>query len=270
MVERWRETNRAWWDERVPIHAASGFYDLDRVRDGADPLRPFEIEEVGPVDGLDLVHLQCHVGADTLGWARRGARVTGLDFSAPAIETARRLAADAGVAAEFAHADVYDALSALGGRTFDVVYTGLGAVNWLPDLGRWAGVVAALIRPGGFLYLAELHPVTWVFGEDRLDVVHDYFRPPQHWDDAAGSYADRGAETSHNEVFDFSHQLGEVVSAIADVGLTIELLHEHDATVFARWPWLERHVDGTYHFPEGRPRIPLVYTVRARRAEKAG
>ena len=100
-------------------------------------------------------------------------------------------------------------------------------------------------------------------------MVHDYFRPSQHWDDAAGSYADRRAETVHNEVFDFAPQLGEVVSAIADAGLTIELLHEHDATVFARWPWLERHDDGTYHFPEGRPLIPLVFTVRARRAEKA-
>jgi SAM-dependent methyltransferase len=268
MAEGWRETNRAWWDERVPIHAASDYYDLDRVRRGGDTLRPFEIEEVGPVEGLDLAHLQCHLGVDTLGWARRGARVTGLDFSAPAIETARRLASDAGLAAEFVHADVYDAPRALGGRDFDVVYTGFGALNWLPDLRPWADVVARLLRPGGFVYLAEFHPIAWVFGDAGLDVVHDYFRSPQRFDDAAGSYADREADTVHNQVVDALHGLGAVVSAIAEVGLTVEHVHEHDVSLFARWPWLERYDDGTYHFPEGRPRIPLVYTVRARRAER--
>ena len=262
--------NRAWWDERVPIHAASAFYDLERVRAGADPLRSFEVAEVGSVDGLDLLHLQCHIGADALGWARRGARVTGLDFSGPAIETARQLAADTGLAAEFVHADVYDAPQALGHRSFDVVYTGLGAINWLPDLGRWAAVIVRLVRPGGFLYLAEFHPLTWVFGEDGLDVTHDYFRPPQRFDDAAGSYADREAATVHNQVVDASHGLGEVASAIADVGLEIEFLHEHDHTLFARWPWLQHHDDGTYHFPAGTPRIPLVYSVRARQPERAG
>ena len=141
------ELNRAWWDERVPIDVASEFYDVEGFRAGGSSLRPFEVEEVGDVADRSLLHLQCHFGLDTLSWARRGARVSGLDFSQPAIEAARALAADTGLDAEFSVADVYDAPAVLGGRRFDVVYTGIGAINWLPDMERWARVVAELLEP---------------------------------------------------------------------------------------------------------------------------
>ncbi|MDQ3636616.1 MAG: class I SAM-dependent methyltransferase, partial [Actinomycetota bacterium] len=172
---RWRETNKASWDERVPIHVGGEFYGVEGFRAGEEHLRPFELEEMGDVSGKELLHLQCHFGKDTLSWARHGARVTGLDFSAPAVEAAGKLAAEIGIEAEFVRSDVYEANEALGGRTFDVVYTGLGALNWLPDITRWAGVVAGLVRPGGFLYLAEFHPFANVFGDDDLTVEHDYF-----------------------------------------------------------------------------------------------
>ena len=152
--DEWSALNRACWDERVLIHVRSAFYDVDGFLAGATTLRPFELEEVGSVEGLDLVHLQCHFGLDTLSWAREGARVTGLDFSAPAVEAARELTARAGLRAEWIAADLYDAPAALDGRTYDVAYTGLGALNWLPDLPGWAAVVAGLVRPGGILYLA--------------------------------------------------------------------------------------------------------------------
>ncbi|MDQ3793524.1 MAG: class I SAM-dependent methyltransferase, partial [Actinomycetota bacterium] len=146
------EANRANWDERVPIHAEGELYDVASFKEGQERLRPFELVEVGDVSGKDFIHLQCHFGIDTLSWARRGARVVGLDFSAPAVERARELAAELGLDAKFVQSDVYEAVGSLGGRDFDVVYTGLGALNWLPDIRRWAGVVAELVRPGGYLY----------------------------------------------------------------------------------------------------------------------
>jgi 2-polyprenyl-3-methyl-5-hydroxy-6-metoxy-1,4-benzoquinol methylase len=127
--EEWLETNRANWDERVPIHVGGEFYDVEGLKVGQERLRPFELDEVGDVAGKDLVHLQCHFGIDTLSWARRGARVVGLDFSGPAVEAARKLAAELNLDATFVESDVYDAASALDGRTFDVVYTGLGVLN---------------------------------------------------------------------------------------------------------------------------------------------
>ncbi len=259
------ELNRAWWDERVPIHVASEFYDVEGFRAGGSSLRPFEVEEVGDVADRSLLHLQCHFGLDTLSWARRGARVSGLDFSQPAIEAARALAADTGLDAEFSVADVYDAPAVLGGRRFDVVYTGIGALNWLPDMERWARVVAELLEPGGFLYLSEFHPFTWVFGDDELVVEEDYFQRDAFEFEEGGTYADLEAATSENRTEEWQHTLADVVSAVLGAGLTLELLHEHDLTLTPRWPFLEPCAGG-YRMPAGRPRLPLMFSLRARAA----
>jgi 2-polyprenyl-3-methyl-5-hydroxy-6-metoxy-1,4-benzoquinol methylase len=262
--DRYQEVNRASWDERVPIHVGGEFYDVAGFKAGEEHLRPFELEEMGDVSGKELLHLQCHFGKDTLSWARRGARVTGLDFSAPAIEAARGLAAEIGVEAEFVRSDVYEARQALGGRTFDVVYTGLGALNWLPDIARWAEVAAGLVRPGGFLYLAEFHPFADVFGDDDLTVEHDYFHSeePTVWDEA-GTYADLEAETENNVTYEWNHTLSDVVTALIDAGLVLQFLHEHDYTLFPRWPILEKTGFDTYRLPDGTPRIPLMYSLKA-------
>jgi SAM-dependent methyltransferase len=257
------ELNRTWWDERVALHVASDFYDVDSFTAGRVTLQPFELEEVGDVAGRSLLHLQCHFGLDTLSWARRGARVTGLDFSAPAVEAAARLASGAGLDADFVAGDVYDAPAVLAGRRFDVVYTGLGAIGWLPDIERWAQVVAELVAPGGFFYLSEFHPITWVLGDD-MSIERDYFDRGPHGFDYPGTYADEQAETVNNRTEEYQHTLGDVVSAVIAAGLTIEFLHEHDYTLFGAWPVLERQEEGRYRFPAGRPRLPLMYSMRAR------
>jgi SAM-dependent methyltransferase len=263
MSEDWRRTNREMWDERVPIHTASDFYDVEGFLAGASSLRPFEVAEVGDVSGRTLVHTQCHFGLDALSWARRGATVTGLDFSQPAIDAARALAARAGLQAEFVQADVYDASSALGGRRFDVVYTGLGAINWLPDIEAWARTMASLVAPGGIFYLSEFHPFSNVFADEDLSVAHAYFHEgPFVWDEP-GTYADLEAPTVHNRSIEWGHGLGEVVSAVIAAGLRIEFLHEHDHTLFPRWPFLRREEGGIYRLPEGTPSLPLMFSLRA-------
>jgi SAM-dependent methyltransferase len=258
------DVNRAWWDERVPIHTASELYDVEAFKAGEQTLEPFEIEELADVGGQTLVHLQCHFGLDTLSWGRRGARVTGLDFSAPAVEAAQELATEIGVDADFVVADVYDAVDALGGRRFDIVYTGQGALNWLPDLPRWAQVVHDLIESGGVLYLSEFHPFQWVFGDDDLTVEYDYFHRRLDLDDP-GTYADLSATTEHNRTEEWSHALADVISAVIDAGLVLELFHEHEQTRFERWPFLEKSGRRAWRMPEGRPRLPLMYSLRARR-----
>ncbi|KOV60317.1 methyltransferase type 12 [Streptomyces sp. MMG1121] len=255
------------WDERVPVHVAGEFYDLDGFRARRDDVRDFEAAEVGDVTGRTLLHLQCHIGTDTLSWAHRGAaRVVGLDFSAPAVEAARSLAADLGYGPEraaFVTGDVYDARQTVPEESYDIVYTGLGALCWLPDIRRWAQTAASLVSPGGFLYLAEFHPIT-----DALDdatgtrFVRDYFaRDAQVWDEA-GTYADLSAATVHNRSVQWTHTLGDVVSALAATGLRLEFLHEHDVSLFPRFENLEVH-DGYHRFPPGHPRIPLVYSLKA-------
>ena len=150
--------NHAWWNGVVETHVNSPSYLTKAFREGGDTLHPIESEEIGDVRGKTLVHLQCHFGLDTLSLARRGAKVTGLDFSANALAEARKLAKDAGIDARFIESNVYDAPPALG-ETYDIAYVTWGAINWLPDLNRWARVVASVLKPGGFLYLLEGHPV---------------------------------------------------------------------------------------------------------------
>ncbi|MEU9113599.1 methyltransferase domain-containing protein [Streptomyces sp. NPDC048483] len=266
----WREANRAMWDERVAIHTASDYYDQDGFRRARDVIRDFEIAEVGDVTGRTLLHLQCHFGQDTLSWAHRGAaHVVGLDFSEPAIEAARDMAAELGYGpdrASFVAADVYDAAEAVPDASYDIVYTGIGALNWLPDLVRWAETAASLIAPGGFLYLAEFHPLC-----DALDeatgsrITYDYFSRAPWVDETPGTYTDFDAPTVNNRSVEWQHPLGDVITALAGAGLRIDFLHEHDMTMFERFGALRRTDDGYYRFPDDRPRIPLMYSLKAGR-----
>ncbi|MCM2391247.1 class I SAM-dependent methyltransferase [Streptomyces albipurpureus] len=266
----WRAANRSNWDERVPIHIASQYYNLEGFRAGNDALRDFEVAEVGDVSGRTLLHLQCHIGQDTLSWARRGAsQVVGLDFSEPAVEAARALAEELGFGpdrASFVAADVYDAAEAVPDTSYDIVYTGTGALNWLPDVERWAEVAASLVAPGGFLYLAEFHPLTDVLDDETGSrVVHDYFSREAWIDDTPGTYADLDAETVNNRSVEWQHPIGEVVSALCATGLRLEFLHEHDVSLFPRFESFQRGEDGYFRLPPDRPRIPLMYSLKATR-----
>lgn len=265
----WRSANQAHWDERVPLHVASDFYDLAGFRSGTDALRGFELAEVGDVTGKSLLHLQCHIGLDTMSWARNhgAARVVGLDFSGPAVEAARGLAAEIGLSPEqasFVESDVYDAPSAVPEATYDIVYTGVGALCWLPDIERWARTAASLVAPGGFLYLAEFHPLTDVLDDETgTRVVRDYFARDAQVSEAAGTYAELEAETVHNRSVEWRHPISEVVSALAAAGLRLEFLHEHEASLFPRFGSFERSADGYYRFPDTHARVPLMYSLRA-------
>lgn len=270
MTDDHLELNRAFWDERVDHHRGSAFYDTAGVIAGTyDPLRPFEPEELGGVAGRDLVHLQCHFGLDTIAWARRGARVTGLDFSPAAITAAREVAADAAVDATFVEADVHDAARVLGAECCDIVYTGFGALIWLPDIDRWASTVAALLRRRGVLYLAEFHPFAHVFADDDRSLARGYFdREPQRWDED-GTYADVDGDVSfeHNVTFEWQHTVGDILNAVIGAGLVVESFHEHDYTLFPRWPDLVAGPGGRYDLPPGVPSIPLLFSLRARRPD---
>jgi SAM-dependent methyltransferase len=265
-VDDWLTTNRAHWDERVPLHIASPFYDVEGFKGGKPQLLPFEVDELGPLDGSAVVHLQCHFGLDTLDLARMHptVMVTGLDFSAPAVEAANRLAQQVRLAgrARFVVGEVYRAAEALGGHRFDVVYTGKGSLLWLPDIDRWASVVHDLLAPNGFLYLSEFHPVAEALADDQPTPGYDYFASEPTWFEAAGSYAAAGAVTSHNAGAEWHHPLGRVIGALRGAGLSLELFHEWDFTVYQQFPWLVRGSDGRWRWP-GPGTLPLMYSLKA-------
>jgi len=156
-MDEHQRANLAKWNELVAVHARSAFYDVDGFRRGCCSLRPLELEEVGDVAGLRLLHLQCHFGLDTMSWARLGAEATGLDFSDTAIEVARSLSDDLAIPARFLCTDLYQLPKVLD-ETFDVVFTSYGVLCWLRDLEEWARIVARFLAPGGRFHLVELHP----------------------------------------------------------------------------------------------------------------
>ena len=266
--------NLANWEARVPIHARSRTYALERY--AADPRHlssvvRFDAPHLGALAGLRVVHLQCHIGTDTLSLARLGAEVTGVDFSPAALEVARELAGRAGPPVRYVEAAVDDVPERLP-ETFDLVYTGVGALNWLPSVARWAEVVAGLLAPGGRLYLREGHPVLWALDDERDDdllvLAHPYFETtePQRWDTPV-TYTGDEVRLAATVTYEWNHGLGEIVQAVLGAGLTLTRLEEHTSV---EWPALRQMFEdpadsGRFRLPEGEERLPLMYTLEAAR-----
>jgi SAM-dependent methyltransferase len=266
MGEEWLAVNRANWDDRVPIHAASEFYDVDGWLAGARDPRPWELEVIGDVADLEVVHLQCHFGLDTLSLAHAGARVTGVDLSSVAIAKAEELAEEAGLAdrARFVESDVQHAAAALAPATFDLVYVSLGALCWLPNVARWASQVRALLRPGGRLFVHDCHPLTLAATDSEVVFEYSYFEEAEAWvDDEEVSYTDGEGRLANTRSFMWNHSLGEIVSAVLAEGLRLDHLEEHDWTSFPRFPWLVHTGDQRWETPPGHLRVPLSFTLLA-------
>lgn len=261
--------NLARWEEQVDIHIGSDFYRVKEFLAGKTSLDPLILDEIGDLRGKRLLHLQCHFGLDTLSLARLGAAATGLDFSPRAIGAAEHLAAEAKLDTRFICARV-DKAHEKAGTGYDIVFSSWGVLMWLPDLGVWARNIAQCLAPGGFFYLAEGHPMLWAFDDEgetaaeNLRVVRSYFlEGPQQWDNAR-DYADPSVSLAHFRSHEWQHTLGEVVTALAEAGLRIEFLHEHDRLVWQGLPCLVQ--DGPYFtMPDNAPRLPLSYSVKARK-----
>jgi SAM-dependent methyltransferase len=260
--------NRDNWDDRVAIHVASDMYDVDGWLAGARDPRPWEAEALGDVAGLDLVHLQCHFGLDTLSWAHVGATVTGLDFSGKAIATATDLAERAGLTdrARFVEANVLLASEALEGAQFDVVYVSLGALCWLPSVDQWALQVALLLRPGGRLFFHDSHPLSWALADDSTAIEHTYFEESTPFvSDFAHTYTDGSGTIDHTRNYQWNHSVGETLNALLDNDLRLDRVTEHDWTAWPRYPWLVETGPQRWAPPPGQTRIPLSLTVLASR-----
>jgi len=268
----WRALNRANWNERVPIHvAAPNAYDQRPLRQGTARLDPIAGAALGAVSGLNILHLQCHFGMDSLTLAQQGASVVGVDFSAPAVVAARGLARELGLAghARFVEADVYDTPAAVAEAAgFDRVFVSWGALWWLPDMRGWARIVAHFLKPGGWLALAEAHPAAYVFDDQArtADGMPGWYAPylgrSAMLEDKSEDYADPGARLANTRTVEWLHPLSDVVMGLLEAGLRLDCLCEHDAVA---WKMFERLVGddcGMFRWPD-KPWLPLAYSLRA-------
>jgi len=267
----YRAINHANWESRVPVHAASTSYRLDRyVNEPAliSETVEFDRTRLGDISGLDVVHLQCHMGNDSLSLARLGANVTGLDFSGAALAEARRVSAAGGPHVEYVEADVYDAADVLGAGRFDLVYTGIGALCWLPSVTRWAQVVAALLKPGGELFIREGHPVLWALDDPRDDdqvvLAFPYFETDGVHFSEPDTYVDQTEELAAPDIVHFNHGLAEIFTALWSAGMEITLFEEHMSVPWNAMGDAMHEVDGGEFQLVVRPeRLPCTYTLRA-------
>jgi len=249
------------------VRDASGFYNVAGFLAGEDKLQPVEAAEIGDVAGQRLIHLQCHFALDTLSLARRGARVTGLDFSPPAIAAARDLAARVGAVATFVEADVYEARQHVEGL-FDIAYVTWGTICWLPDIHRWAAVVASLLKPDGFLYLADTHPSAMVLDEKDglLEPTFGWRTPKDRPDRFVETQTYTGdALPSESETFNWIHPLSDTISGLIAAGLRLDFLHEHEVLPYRLYPSMVQ--DGQlFRLPDGSVPFPLSFSLKATKA----
>ena len=279
-------TNRDNWDDRAAVHAGSDFYGIAQLL--ADPTAlsgvvAFDRPRLcppgpggipGDLGGLDVIHLQCHIGTDTLSLHRLGAAsTTGLDFSPAALAQARDLADAAGAQIRFVEATVDRAVDVLGAACVDLVYTGIGALCWLPSIRDWASTVAGLLRPGGRLFLREGHPGLWSLADlpddpapdTPLTLGYPYWEQldPTRWEED-GSYVQTDDCFTHNVTYEWNHGLGEIVTALLDQGLRLTQLVEHDSVPWEALPGLmSRAADGEWRLRAHPERLPLTYTLQA-------
>lgn len=266
--DQYFEANKDLWNQRTVIHKDSSFYDLAGFRAGNRALTPIELNELGDVKGKSMLHLQCHFGMDSLDWARLGAQVTGIDLSDEAIRQAQQLNDELGLDARFICCNVYDVPQHVQER-FDIVFTSYGVIGWLPDLDRWAAVIADRLKPGGLFYMAEFHPVVWMFDEEFTRIAYYYENRELIVTENQGTYTDREAPIKAKE-YSWNHSLSEVLNALIRHGLQIELFNEH---MYSPYPCFANVVEseaGRWHIKGMEGKIPMVYSIRAVKSTGAG
>jgi SAM-dependent methyltransferase len=265
MIEQ-HELNRQRWNELTPVHARSEFYNIDGFLKGAPALDDVEIGGLGDLSGKSLLHLQCHLGLGTLEAARRGARVVGVDFSAASIATAREMAAKADLTerARFICCDVLE-LDQESHETFDVVFTSYGVLTWLFNLPKWGQIVARFLRPGGHLFIAEIHPTAFMFAEqgEPLTVAYDYFNSPEGiLLPPSPDYADANYTAAQAERY-WAWSLEDIFRSLTDAGLAITDFREFPFSCYRQFPHMTRGDDGHWYLPPHVPRAPLLFALRA-------
>lgn len=260
--------NRAHWDELAEHHPDTDSYDVEGFLRGESTLRRLEREELD-AEGRSMLHLQCHLGLDTLSWVRDGgvARAVGVDFAPTAVETARELRDQAGVdpdRAEFVEADVRDLHL---DEAFEVVFTSYGTIYWLPDLQGWAETVATHLEPGGVFYVVDGHPFAAPFHHestaDDLRLAYPYFNEEPQTFEEDGSYAGWNFGLENERKHGFSHPPGEILTALTDAGLRVEFWHDHPWSFFQRFEAMEQRGERWY-LPDTEFDLPFTFSLRAR------
>ncbi len=259
------EINRQSWNCRVETHIKSEFYDLDSFLKGRSSLNDIELNLLGDIKGKSILHLQCHFGQDTISLSRLGAEVTGVDFSDKAIESARQIATETGSNAKFICCDIYDLPNHLDEK-FDIVFTSYGTIGWLPDLDKWAKIIADFLKPNGQFVFVEFHPVVWMFDDDFEIIAYSYFNTGAIVETENGTYADKHADLSLSYVA-WNHGISEVLNSLIKNRLEIKSFDEFDYSPYNCFNKTIEFEPNKFRIKLLDDKIPMVYAITAIRKE---
>ena len=258
------EVNKQSWNKRTEFHVASAFYDVEGFLKGKSSLNAIELNLLGDVRGKRMLHLQCHFGQDTLSLGRLGAIVTGVDLSDAAIAKARELAQQTGVPAQFICCDLYDLPQHLD-EQFDVVFTSYGTIGWLPDLEKWAQVIAGALKPNGRFVFVEFHPVVWMFDDAFQTVAYSYSNSGPIVETESGTYADRDAPISQ-EYVNWNHGIGEILTCLLRNGLQLTAFEEIDYSPYNCFQETVEFAPNKFRIKHLDNKIPMVFALAATKA----
>lgn len=232
-VHNFTQQNRRAWNEIAAQRHKVSFPAAEFFAQGQSVLDPRVVEAAGDVKGKTLLHLQCSTGSDTLSWTVQGADATGVDISDEQIAIAQQTANDAGLSTRFIVADVYNLPNELY-ESFDIVFTGGGSLVWLPDIDRWANIVASVLRQDGLFLLFEEHPVSGCMEvqDGNVQVTTNYFGRNAPMVDQGWAHF-KGGESAQELKYEFAWPLGDVITALAQAGLSIGALREYPSS--AAW-----------------------------------
>jgi ubiquinone/menaquinone biosynthesis C-methylase UbiE len=262
-MNKYTRINLELWNGWTEINKNSKLYRLEQFKAGTNVLKSIELEELTDVKGKSMLHLQCHFGLDTLSWARMGAKVTGIDFSPKAIDLAKSLSDELNIPARFIQSELFELPEVLDER-FDIVFTSYGVLTWLDDMKKWAEIVARFLKPDGIFYMIEIHPLFSSIDDDGENFKYPYFHTPEPMKFSdSGNYADPDADFVHDS-YEWSHSVGEVVTALIDSGLRIEFLHEFPYSPTRVRPYMVEVEPERYQLDKYKGLLPIVYSIKAR------
>jgi len=262
-MENYLEINRKSWDAKVELHLKSDFYFVDEFIKGRTSLNSIELELLEDIKDKKILHLQCHFGQDSISLSRMGAKVTGVDLSDKAIETARDLAQKCGTDTQFICCDVYS-LSNFLNEKFDIVFTSYGTIGWLPDLSKWANIINYFLKENGKFIMAEFHPVVWMFDDDFTKVAYNYFNEKPIIETYEGTYADQSADIKQEYVM-WNHSLEEVIQNLIKNNIELQNFHEYNWSPYPCFRHVEEFEKGKWRIPQFGNKIPLVYALKAQK-----
>jgi len=255
------EINKKLWNNRVNHHVASDFYKMDDFLNGNTSLNSIELDLLGNIKGKSVLHLQCHFGQDSISLSKMGAQVTAIDFSEKAIETANNLNIKMNTDVVFINCDLYS-LPKILNLKFDIVFTSYGTIGWLPNIDKWANVVAHFLKPLGKFVFVEFHPVIWMYDDNLEKVTYKYFRDKPIIEETIGTYANVNAPIADKSIT-WNYSLSEVINALINNGLTINHFNEFDYSPYNCFSNCIEFEPRKYRIKHFEDKIPMVYSILA-------